>query len=52
MPLIKSKNNVIIDTKAGILTAEDFILKLKDYLINKCKGNLTVLQNTKVVSIT
>lgn len=51
MPLIKSKFPPIVDLKAGILVADDFIQKLREYLIEKCKLNLTVLQNTKVTKI-
>jgi len=43
MPLIKSKFPPIVDLKAGILVADDFIQKLREYLIEKCKLNLTVL---------
>lgn len=37
MPLIKTKNNVIVDKKAGILAAADLIIKLKEYLVANCK---------------
>jgi hypothetical protein len=33
MPLIKSKFKPIVDLKAGILAADDFIQKLRAYLI-------------------
>lgn len=37
MPLIKTKQDVIVDKKAGILAAGELIMKLKDYLITQCK---------------
>lgn len=37
MPLIKTKQDVIVDKKAGILAADDLIIKLKDYLVTQCK---------------
>ena len=51
MPLIKSKFTPIVDLKAGILAADDFISKLTEYLKTKCTSNLTILENTKVVKI-
>jgi hypothetical protein len=42
MPLIKSKYIPIIDKKAGILAADNFIAKLRKYLLEKSQ-KLTVL---------
>jgi len=51
MPLIKSNFPAIVDLKAGMLAADDYIQKLREFLITKCNSNLTVLENTKVSKI-
>jgi glycine/D-amino acid oxidase-like deaminating enzyme len=43
MPLIKSNFPAIVDLKAGMLAADDYIQKLREYLVLKCSSNLTVL---------
>lgn len=51
MPLIKSNFPAIVDLKAGMLAADDYIQKLREFLLTKCNSNLTVLENTKVSKI-
>ena len=43
MPLIKSSFPAIVDLKAGMLAAYDYIHRLREHLLLKCKSNLTVL---------
>ena len=43
MPLIKSNFPAIVDLKAGMLASDDYIQKLREYLVLKFSSNLTVL---------
>jgi len=51
MPLIKTKHDVIVDKKAGILAAGDLIDKLKNYLVKNCQQNFKLLENTEISTI-
>jgi len=51
MPLINSKHTPIIDLKAGILAADDFITMLTQYLKQDNFKNLTIKENTRVNKI-
>ena len=49
VPLIKSKFLPIIDPHAGMIAADDYIIKLAQYL--KKKPNVSVFENTLVRSV-